>query len=445
MVIKYHTYKLLNDILPKSMKDSDTQLQWLKSLINPLNQKQDELNTQQDLIVRDMKHNGQEGVIDHMINHLQYPDIAGLVYFQDVDFDEETILITDSEETADIIYLYTDSETGDTGYTETYFITDGEGGYEYNSFNLIIPEMYEDTDIENGVEYYVNKYKPAGKTYDILYYSGVTTADQITGYTMFQSWDYDNLDYTSLLTGFTISDTGLTTTLVSNHNMTTTWDSDSFFFSSEFPGRIVGTTGYEPDTGVVETGRFTIATGLSYRIKYIVNFYDQFGVLKPTDFNGADIEIRTDIGDTYVWGGNITTSGTYEEDWVATSNGSVYIRMSYTNEDDYDYVDFQYNIEEVGTEYSLIYKQGYVVGFDIDSIETGTTSQYINIELVDISGNSISNISKDFNNVGTGNEANLSPTSTTNGRIRFNIYNPNNEENTLKIDTITFDKKDYSN
>jgi len=376
MVIKYHTLRLLNDILPPEIKESDTQLQWLKSLINPINERQIELNTEQDIILRDMKHNGQQGVIDHWINKIQYPNIAGDVFFNDKDIVEELIIYTDSESPSTQPYIYTDSGVT-SGVTTNflYLITDDETGYNYSSFEVLIPDMYEDTDTQYGIEYWVNKYKPAGKTFDTYFFSGSTTADIQTGFTNFETLDFTY--YTSDNESFDddLQFKNTEATLKLNHTLIPTWASDTFFYSLDSTNYIICQTDFAIVSGLAKSQNFDVESGKTYNVRYEIQYYDTSGnpvtSLNNNPGNNCRVTFYDSISNTITWNGfyiysSSTGLTTYTHNPYADDN--YYARLDFTNANDYESFEIQLFVEEQTDIVTFTKELGYRIDFDVDTI-----------------------------------------------------------------------------
>jgi hypothetical protein len=434
MVIKYHNNRVLNDITNPNLKESVSWMAWMKAITAPLNQKQDQLNTQQDLIVRDMKHNGQQGVIDHMVNYIQYPDMAGKVYYTDVDFLDPISLFIDTETPATQIYLYTDDETGATYYTPTYIITDDESGIFYNSFRILLPDMYEGTDLEAGVEYYTNKYKPAGKTYDILYYSGTTTSGLTDNYTMFNSLDTLDATYVTTDTSILITDS-LSIGVNNNHNLASTWTNITFFDYTATSAHIRGTTGTEPDTGTARSASFGVVNGETYRFDFFKRFSidNQYLATYAKGVTVALYEFGSDSLMTTF--GNYTNSGSSNETWVSFATTDVYIKITFVNTYDYDTLIFQYLIEKVGDEYEIEHKMGYEIGFDIVDIQrdSGYTNSAPSLAYytgTTLSGYSFSQSAETYS---------IKLTGTTSGETTLRSTNYSNTKGRI-TDKITFNE-----
>jgi hypothetical protein len=370
MIIKYHTYKLLNNILPKVIRDTNTTYNYLKELLYPVKQKQDEFNTEIDLIKRDMMHTGQMGSLDHYINNVKYEDMGGYVYFDDEDYLEGNYVYTEGEGSYDQIYIYTNSgETGTTyDYSPTYFYTENETGLNLYTFKLIVPLIYENSDLLNGVEYYINKYKAAGTTYNIHYYSGTTT-----------DLTYNNIGtymidpYTSYDSGFTGYLTGETGYLETNHNIASGMSSDTFYISDNSTNYFYGYTSNYPDNGVAKTEEFDLSIS-TYNFKWKIQYYeDETPVSGLT--NGVDIHIY-DSGDTPLFKlsdeVDSSLSGTYEYSWDCDSGSTGnYVRYFFENASDNEAFDIQLYMENENDYIPFIHKRGYEVSFDIDDIQNG--------------------------------------------------------------------------
>lgn len=376
MIIKYHTIRLLNDVLPEVIKNSETQYQWLKSLIQPLKEKQDELNIQQDLFYRNVKHTGQYGSLDHMINDVTYDYLSAKIYFDSEETFDSVIAVTDTESNPYKFFIYTDAETGATYYTPTYFYTDGEILGDVPSFRVLIPDMYEESDIQYGVEHLVNTYKIAGKDYVVRFYSGSTEEIQ-DDYVNFHT--FINGGYTSSYSGFTGVLTGFTGYIQNNHNLAATWltGSSTFFYEETSTNSAYGLVGFVPDSGAIKTNNFSTTAYNFYTIKT----YSKFNGTKQT----AELNLHNSSTNSVVVGPLTITPG--EQEFVFMGGGdTLYAKLSFTGTDDYDDVQIQFIIEDSGIYKELTTDKGYVVDLDVTNIENNIKTYEVADNMVRDSG-----------------------------------------------------------
>lgn len=175
MKLKFHIRRLITEALPPSLR-SDTVVEWMHSLIYPVEQDNYIFINDEDEIMDGLKHTGQKLMLEHYLNR-KLQGLSGTCYIDHVTPDEaleQQYLYTD-DELARGFYLYQDDDPLTTGATfeYTYLYNDYEYNNEdiYNFRVLVNTSDYYDENNRAKIEYAINKYKPAGSSYLVLEYT----------------------------------------------------------------------------------------------------------------------------------------------------------------------------------------------------------------------------------------------------------------------------------
>lgn len=162
-VYGYDLRKLIRRLTPPRWRNAFN-LNWYETLLSGVNYSQERFNAFKDQALIELSYNGQTVYLEKMLNDRFDPMLRRIT----IEHDETTGVYwyLEGEGQAEK-YLYTESETGT---TETYLFNEGENFSGLpDGIDFRVKAPLELLPLEIRIRSEINKYKLAGKQYDIIF------------------------------------------------------------------------------------------------------------------------------------------------------------------------------------------------------------------------------------------------------------------------------------
>lgn len=153
-------YDQLVDILPNIIKRTPIRLDWLKLNLERLKNDYVALYSDIDYYYFLAKHNAQVISMEHLLNNVLAPIVP--ITIIDGSWINFLYLFVRGEYLYENVFFFTRAE----GLQDNYMYTKDE--YDIATFDFYILLNETDAGLENNVRFWVLKYAPAGKNWDIL-------------------------------------------------------------------------------------------------------------------------------------------------------------------------------------------------------------------------------------------------------------------------------------
>jgi hypothetical protein len=160
-VYRYDLSKLVRRLTPPRWRNAFN-LHWYETLLSPINYSQDRFNDYKDQALIELSYNGQTIVLESMLNN-KFDSLQRRIIIKHEEDNSVFWYLEDEGQAPNYLYV-----EGETGTTSTYLYNEGEnstGLPEGIDFRVIAPLSLSSKEPQIRAE--INKYKLAGKVYDI--------------------------------------------------------------------------------------------------------------------------------------------------------------------------------------------------------------------------------------------------------------------------------------
>lgn len=157
-------YKYLVGIIGDSLRRKPTRLDWMGLTLASTEKGYINFSKDFDIYKFLASHTSQTLSIEHLLNSDLVSPSNQIFFTKGLWIDETYIYKSDEFFQLPQTYIYKASEVSD----KTYIYKNSE--FENDQVDFVVNMSSADTGLEDVVRYYVNLYKPGGKTYTIVYY-----------------------------------------------------------------------------------------------------------------------------------------------------------------------------------------------------------------------------------------------------------------------------------